>query len=138
MRAGRKHAIRLAEPMTMPTELGREVLDPIRQLEDDLKRAAEEPARFPRTTRLLSAGTAQQAKKMIEEAAELAIEALRHDRDASLREAADLIYNMVVLLEGMDITFNDVCGEMQRRRALHGIAAKQQKAVNSAPDSSAA
>ena len=42
-------------------------------------------------------------------------------------EAADLVYNLVVLLEGMDIRFDDVCGELDRRRGLYGIAAKQQK-----------
>ena len=40
---------------------------------------------------------------MVEEAAELAIEAVRSDRSAAVMEAADLVYNLVVLLEGMDI-----------------------------------
>ena len=102
-------------------------IDPVRQLEDDLRRAAENPARFPRTTRLLTAGAPQQAKKMIEEAAELAIEAMRDDREAAVREAADLLYNMVVLLDGMDIRFEQVCQELDRRRTAYGIAAKQQK-----------
>jgi phosphoribosyl-ATP pyrophosphohydrolase len=111
----------------------RSTIDPIRQLEDDLRCAAEDPARFPRTTRLLGAGAPQQAKKMIEEAAELAIEALRNDKDASVREAADLIYNLVVLLDGMDIPFEEVCRELDRRRSAYGIAAKQQKNLNGAP-----
>ncbi len=104
-------------------------IDPIRQLEDDLKRVAGDPTRFPRTTKLIAAGTPQQAKKMVEEAAELAIEAVRHDRDAAVREAADLVYNMVVLLDGMRIPFDEVCRELERRRAAHGIAAKPPKAV---------
>jgi phosphoribosyl-ATP pyrophosphohydrolase len=102
-------------------------IDPIHQLEDDLKQVAADPARFPRTTKLLNAGAPQQAKKMVEEAAELAIEAVRHDREAAVREAADLIYNLVVLLEGMRIPFDEVCAELQRRRAAYGIAAKQPK-----------
>ena len=64
---------------------------------------------------------------MVEEAAELAIEAVRCDRGAAVREAADLMYNLVVLLDGMDIPFDDVCRELDRRRELYGIAAKQQK-----------
>jgi phosphoribosyl-ATP pyrophosphohydrolase len=103
-------------------------IDPIHQLEDDLKRIALDPERFPRTTKLLAAGAPQQAKKMVEEAAELAIEAVRHDRDAAVREAADLIYNLVVLLQGMHIPFDEVRRELQRRRAAYGIAAKQPKA----------
>ena len=105
----------------------RKDVDPIRQLEVDLKSVGANPSRFPRTTKLIAAGAPQQAKKMVEEAAELAIEAVRHDRNAAVMEAADLVYNLVVLLEGMDIRFDDVCGELDRRRELYGIAAKQQK-----------
>jgi phosphoribosyl-ATP pyrophosphohydrolase len=107
----------------------RRSLDPIRQLEVDLRQAMHEPLRFPRTTKLISAGAPQQAKKMVEEATELAIEAVRHDRDAAVREAADLVYNLVVLLEGMQIPFEDVCSELDRRRAAYGIAAKPPKAL---------
>jgi phosphoribosyl-ATP pyrophosphohydrolase len=102
-------------------------LDPIHQLESDLKQAAIDPTRFPRTTKLLCAGAPQQAKKMVEEATELAIEAVRHDKGAAVREAADLLYNLVVLLEGMDICFDDVCRELHRRRDIYGIAAKLPK-----------
>jgi phosphoribosyl-ATP pyrophosphohydrolase len=109
-------------------------MDPVRQLEDDLRCAAQNPARFPRTTRLLTGGAPQQAKKMIEEAAELAIEAMRHDREAAVREAADLLYNLVVLLDGMDIRFEHVCQELDRRRNAYGIAAKQQKNGSTAAD----
>jgi phosphoribosyl-ATP pyrophosphohydrolase len=109
----------------------RDRLDQIRQLEEDLRHAAGNPARFPRTAKLLVAGVPQQAKKMVEEATELAIEAVRHDKDASLREAADLVYNLIVLLEGMHISFDDVCRELERRRLTYGIAAKQPKAGTS-------
>lgn len=115
-------------------EPARSGIDPISQLEDDLKLAAGNPLRFPRTTRLLSAGAPQQAKKMVEEAAELAIEAVRHDRDAAVREAADLVYNLIVLLEGMDIRFDEVCCELKRRRDTYGIAAKQPKLDSIAPE----
>jgi len=109
-------------------------VDPIRQLEVDLKRVGADPLRFPRTNKLIAAGAPQQAKKIVEEAAELAIEAVRCDRDAAVLEAADLVYNMVVLLEGMDIRFDEVCGELRRRRGLYGIAAKQQKNGSGPPE----
>ncbi len=113
--------------MAASRDLSQSDLDAIHQLEMDLKHVAADPLRFPRTTKLLSAGAPQQAKKVVEEAAELAIEAVRSDREAALAEAADLLYNFVVLLEGLGITFDTVCGELQRRRQLYGIAAKQQK-----------
>jgi phosphoribosyl-ATP pyrophosphohydrolase len=55
---------------------------------------------------------------------------VRGDKGAALAEAADLMYNLVVLLEGMDIHFQDVCRELERRRIAYGIAAKQPKANN--------
>ena len=112
----------------------RDGLNQIRQLEEDLRLAAGNPARFPRTAKLLVAGVPQQAKKMVEEATELAIEAVRHDREAAVREAADLVYNLIVLLEGMEISFDDVCRELKRRRDAYGIAAKQPKPGSSASD----
>jgi len=110
--------------------LSPEAKDPaeaIHQLESDLRRVIADPARFPRTSKLRSAGVPQQAKKMIEEAAELAIEAVRGERTAAVAEAADLVYNLVVLLEGIGISFDEVCEELTRRRKVYGIAAKQQK-----------
>ena len=101
--------------------------DPIHQLEIDLTFVTTCPERFPRTTKLLAADNSQRAKKVVEEAAELAIEAVRCDRNAAVLEAADLVYNLVVLLRGMDIRFDDVCLELERRRGLYGIAAKQPK-----------
>jgi len=109
------------------SDTGPSNIDPIRQLEDDLKHVCEDPARFPRTSKLVSAGAPQHAKKIVEEATELAIEAMRQDREAAVMEAADLVYNLVVLLEGMKISFDDICGELERRRAIFGIAAKQYK-----------
>ena len=111
-------------------------VDPLHQLEVDLKKVVADPLRFPRTHKLIAAGCPQQAKKMVEEAAELAIEAVRHDRGAAVMEAADLLYNLVVLLMGMNIPFDDVCTELDRRRELYGIAARQQK--NGSPVSDAA
>ena len=109
-------------------------IDPIHQLEVDLKQVVSNPQRFPRTNKLIAAGPSQQAKKMIEEAAELAIEAVRRDRNAAVMEAADLLYNLVVLLEGLASRFDDVCGELDRRRGLYGIAARQQKNGNPTSD----
>jgi phosphoribosyl-ATP pyrophosphohydrolase len=128
----------LANPMQSMRNARLSSLDPIAQLEDDLKKAAGDPMRFPRTTKLLSAGAPQQAKKMVEEATELAIEAVRDNRSAAMQEAADLVYNLVVLLEGMDIHFADICRELERRRNAYGIAAKQPKASNGLVDAGAA
>jgi phosphoribosyl-ATP pyrophosphohydrolase len=106
-------------------------LDPITQLESDIQLAAGDPQRFPRTSKLINAGAPQQAKKMVEEATELAIEAVRNNREAAVQEAADLLYNLAVLLEGMDLRFEDICKELERRRCAFGIAAKLPKSATS-------
>ena len=103
------------------------------QLESDLKDVAADPTRHARTAKLLSAGTAQQAKKVAEEAAEVVIEAVRGDGEAAVRESADLIYNLAVLLSGMGLSFTDVCAELERRRAVYGIAAKLRKPPSAPP-----
>lgn len=117
-------------------------VDPVHQLEADLRDVPEAPDRFPRTAKLVAAGPPQQAKKLIEEAAELAIEAVRMDRGAAVNEAADLLYNLVVLLGGMNVTFDQVCDELARRRDLYGIAEKLAKtpkdAMPATPDDTTA
>ena len=60
----------------------------------DLKKG--DPA-HSRTARLIRAGRSKIAKKMAEEAVEVVIDAMQNDRDAVVRESADLLYHLVVL-----------------------------------------
>jgi phosphoribosyl-ATP pyrophosphohydrolase len=77
-----------------------------------------------RTARLLRAGRAKIAKKLAEEAVEVVIDAMHGDRDAVVRESADLLYNLVVLWAAAGIRPSDVWKEMSRREQLFGIAEK--------------
>jgi phosphoribosyl-ATP pyrophosphohydrolase len=49
-----------------------------------------------RTARLLRSGRSKMAKKLAEEAVEVVIDAMHGDREAVVKESADLIYNLVV------------------------------------------
>ena len=80
-----------------------------------------------RTAKLRQEGVPKMAKKVAEEAAEVAIEAVTGAREALIRESADLIYNLVVLWSAADVTPQDVFGEMDRRERLYGIAQKLPK-----------
>jgi phosphoribosyl-ATP pyrophosphohydrolase len=82
-----------------------------------------------RTARLLRAGRAKMAKKLAEEAVEVVIDAMHGDRDAVVRESADLIYNLVVLWVASGVQPKDVWKEMERREQLFGIAEKLLKAT---------
>src|SRR6204780_2084347 len=87
-----------------------------------------------RTVRLLRSGRSKMAKKLAEEAVEVVIDAMNGDRDAVVKESADLIYNLVVLWVAAGIRPEDVWKEMDRRERLLGIAEKVPKKI---PDDSA-
>jgi phosphoribosyl-ATP pyrophosphohydrolase len=87
----------------------------------DLKKG--DPARS-RTARLIRAGRSKVAKKLGEEAVEVVIDAMQGDREAVVRESADLLYNLVVLWVSTGIRPQDVWSEMQRREEMFGIAEK--------------
>ena len=99
------------------TEIGR--------LYDDLARVSEQSN--PRTARLLSCSRAKLAQKLMEEAGETAIEAVRHRSRAVVRESADLLYQLVVLWRECGITPDEVWSEMRRRADKLGIAEKLPK-----------
>src|SRR5271157_1603793 len=80
-----------------------------------------------RTARLLRSGRSKMAKKLAEEAVEVVIDAMNGDRDAVVKESADLIYNLVVLWISTGVRPEDVWKEMDRRERLLGIAEKVPK-----------
>jgi phosphoribosyl-ATP pyrophosphohydrolase len=94
----------------------------------DLARTVAERARAPAsdsyTAKLLAEGPARAAKKLGEEAVEAAIAAVQGDRAGLIAEAADVLYHLVVVLEGAKIPLDEVLGELQRRTAQSGLAEK--------------
>lgn len=80
-----------------------------------------------RTARLLQGGRARMAKKLVEEAAEVTLDAVAGDREAVVRESADLIYHMTVLWVELGIAPDEVWAEMDRREKLYGLAEKLHK-----------
>jgi phosphoribosyl-ATP pyrophosphohydrolase len=83
-----------------------------------------------RTARLLRSGRSKMAKKLAEEAIEVVIDSMHGDREAVVKESADLIYNLVVLWVATGIRPEDVWKEMDRRERLLGIAEKVPKKVS--------
>jgi phosphoribosyl-ATP pyrophosphohydrolase len=76
------------------------------------------------TRELLDAGPAHCAKKLGEEATETVIAALSQDTRALTREAADLLYHLLVLLESRDVPLRDVMAELESRMGTSGLAEK--------------
>jgi phosphoribosyl-ATP pyrophosphohydrolase len=81
----------------------------------------------PRTFRLLQSGNRKIAQKLIEEAGEVAIEAVRHRTKSTVRESADLLYHLVVLWRRAGVKPADVWLEMQSRAERFGLAEKLPK-----------
>jgi phosphoribosyl-ATP pyrophosphohydrolase len=81
----------------------------------------------PRTARLIASGLPRMAQKVAEEATEVVIEAVRGKRTAVVNESVDLIYNLAVLWSELGISASEVWAEMDRRRALLGMAEKLPK-----------
>lgn len=80
-----------------------------------------------RTARLLQSGRSKMAKKLAEEAVEVVIDAMNGEREAVVRESADLIYHLAVLWTAADVRPADVWAEMERREQMLGIAEKLPK-----------
>jgi phosphoribosyl-ATP pyrophosphohydrolase len=76
------------------------------------------------TKSLLDAGPARAAKKFGEEAVEAVIAAMQGDRTALIKESADVLYHLVVLLRARDISLDEVMEELQRRTGQSGHAEK--------------
>ncbi|WP_295317440.1 phosphoribosyl-ATP diphosphatase [Roseobacter sp.] len=76
------------------------------------------------TAKLLSKGPERCAEKFGEEAIEAIIEAVRGDRAALTREAADVLYHLLVMLAARDVALSDVMAELDRRQAQSGLAEK--------------
>jgi len=76
------------------------------------------------TRELLDAGPEHCAKKLGEEATETVIAALSQDGRALTREAADLLYHLLVLLESRNVPLGDVMAELERRMGTSGLAEK--------------
>lgn len=101
--------------------------DSIDRLYEAALQAHEDSPILARTARLRREGVNKMAKKVAEEAAEVAIEAVTGAREELIRESADLIYNLVVLWSATDVRPEDVYAEMDRRERLYGIAQKLPK-----------
>ncbi|MFC4819302.1 bifunctional phosphoribosyl-AMP cyclohydrolase/phosphoribosyl-ATP diphosphatase HisIE [Dokdonella ginsengisoli] len=67
--------------------------------------------------RLLAAPLARRAQKVGEEGVETALAAVGGDAAKLREEAADLLFHLLVLLRGSDLSLADVVGELARRRA---------------------
>jgi phosphoribosyl-ATP pyrophosphohydrolase len=82
------------------------------------------------TRRLLDGAPIKPAKKLGEEAVEVAIAALAQDDKALVGETADLLYHLLVVLESRHVVLEDVFAELERRMSATALAQKERKAAS--------
>ncbi len=80
-----------------------------------------------RTAKLLASGLTKMSQTLVEEAAEVALDAVRERHDGVVNESADLLYHLVVLWFALGIDPATVWAEMDRREQLFGLAEKLPK-----------
>jgi phosphoribosyl-ATP pyrophosphohydrolase len=73
---------------------------------------------------LTAKGRPKMAQKLGEDAVETIIAALSGDAHETVKEAADLIFHLTVLLADMGLGLADVGAELTRREGLSGLAEK--------------
>lgn len=93
-------------------------------LEAILAQRAQAPAQESYTASLVAAGMPKAARKLGEEAVETIIAALEGDRAELTKEAADVLYHLLVVLRIAQIPVSDVMEELAARTGQSGLAEK--------------
>jgi len=70
--------------------------------------------------RLTGKGRAKIAQKLGEEATEAVIAAIQDDREELTKEAADVIFHLLVLLADAGLGLDDIRAELDRREGVSG------------------
>lgn len=96
-------------------------------LEDLEARIALRAAASPEdsyTAKLIARGINKAAQKLGEEATEAVIAAVTNDRAELVKESADLLYHLLVVLRAADVPLAEVMAELDARTAQSGLAEK--------------
>jgi phosphoribosyl-ATP pyrophosphohydrolase len=85
-----------------------------------------------RTSRLFREGVQKMAKKLVEEAIEVGLDAVQMNRESVILESADALYHLAVIWAECGVSPADVVGELDRRERIYGIAEKLPKQASAA------
>src|ERR1700686_3055892 len=101
----------------------------LNDLEKRVQSRAQVRADVSYTRMLIDRGVAQCAKKLGEEAVEAAIAAISEDRQRTIREAADVLYHLLVVLHVRGITLDEVEAELGSRTRQSGLDRRRRARV---------
>jgi phosphoribosyl-ATP pyrophosphohydrolase len=98
--------------------------DQLEKLAIDITEKANASPDESYTAKLISKGVAKCAKKFGEEAVELALASIGHDKFETTKEAADVLYHFLVLLKAAGVSPDDIMAELKRREGTGGLVEK--------------
>ena len=101
--------------------------DSLQRLYDAVLAARDRDPSLSRTSKLFRDGVQKMAKKLVEEAIEVGLDAVQMNRDAVILESVDVLYHLAVVWAECGVSVQDVMGEIDRRERLYGIAEKLPK-----------
>lgn len=96
-------------------------------LEELEQRVAERAAASPDesyTAKLIARGIKKASQKLGEEATEAVIAAVTGDKPELVKEAADVLYHLLVVLKAVNVPLADVMAELDARTGQSGLAEK--------------
>src|SRR5580692_11824876 len=106
--------------------------DSLDRLFADVQEARDRSPSVSRTSKLFRDGVQKMAKKLVEEAIEVGLDAVQMKRESVILESADVLYHLAVIWAECGITPADVLGEIDRRERIYGIAEKLPKNAGAA------
>lgn len=104
--------------------------DALTRLEATIRARRSADAETSYVAKLFAKGRAKIAQKLGEEAVETVIAAMADDKAEVIKESADLIFHLAVLLADMGLSLDDVRAELDRREGLSGLAEKAARSRN--------
>jgi phosphoribosyl-ATP pyrophosphohydrolase len=101
--------------------------DSLDRLFADVQEARNGSPSSSRTAKLFREGVQKMAKKLVEEAIEVGLDAVQMNRESVILESADVFYQLAVIWAECGVSPADVMGEIDRRERVYGIAEKLPK-----------
>lgn len=101
----------------------------LEDLFDIVEEHSKKPADKSWTATLISLGPQKCAEKFGEEAIETIIEAIKEDKSALIKEAADVLFHLFVMLKSQNIHLADVLKELEKRKGKSGLEEKASRVL---------
>jgi phosphoribosyl-ATP pyrophosphohydrolase len=101
--------------------------DSLDRLFADVQEARDRNPSNSRTAKLFRDGVQKMAKKLVEEAIEVGLDAVQMNRESVILESADVFYQLAVIWAECGVSPADVMAEIDRRERVYGIAEKLPK-----------